>query len=57
MATLQQGVTSGQFTPETHVWRQGMANWVPAGTVPELQSLFAPPPPPATPPPFGEEGG
>ena len=39
---------------ETYVWKVGMANWVPAGQVPELIGLFnaratfdAPPPPPA----------
>jgi hypothetical protein len=54
---LKQGIESGQFTPETNVWKQGMQSWLPAGQVPELQPLFqgAPPPPPGgggeTPPP------
>jgi len=50
---LQQMVQGGQLTKETHVWKQGMAEWALAGTVEELSSLFAavPPPPPASPGP------
>lgn len=48
-ATLKQFVPTGQLTPQTLVWQQGMAAWTPAGQVPELQSLFAPAAP-ATPP-------
>lgn len=55
MATLQQHVAGGQVTRESMVWKQGMANWLPAGQVPELGNLFGPPPLPpsggATPPP------
>lgn len=49
--TLQKLVPTGQLTPQTLVWKQGMAAWTPAGEVPELQSLFAPatPPPPQMP--------
>ncbi|MDE6689879.1 MAG: DUF4339 domain-containing protein, partial [Prevotella sp.] len=49
--TLQKLVPTGQLTPQTLVWKQGMAAWTPAEQVPELQSLFAPatPPPPQTP--------
>jgi membrane protease subunit (stomatin/prohibitin family) len=45
---LQQMVQNGQFTPNTHVWKQGMAGWEIAGNVQELSSLFGavPPPPP-----------
>jgi len=57
---LSQGVQSGQFSKETPVWKQGMANWSPAGEVPELQSLFGPPAPPASPsagpPPYSPSG-
>ena len=53
---LQQGVGTGQFTRETMVWREGMAQWTAAGSVPELASLFGPPPFPGEgsggPPPF-----
>jgi hypothetical protein len=51
MNTLAQMAGAGQFNAQTMVWRQGMAVWQAAGTVPELSSLFAgaapPPPPPA----------
>lgn len=51
MQQLQQMAQSGQLTPQTYVWKQGMANWEFAGNVPELAILFAPPAPGATPPP------
>ena len=41
---LSQMVQSGQLLPETLVWKQGMPNWIPAGQVSELASLFAIPP-------------
>jgi len=45
---LQQMVQNGQLTPNTHVWKQGMAAWEVAGNVQELSNLFgAIPPPPA----------
>ncbi|MFP4430660.1 MAG: SPFH domain-containing protein [Spirochaetaceae bacterium] len=52
---VSQLVAGGQLTPETHVWKQGMAGWVPAANAPELGSLFdsatpAPSPPPPPPP-------
>jgi hypothetical protein len=37
------------LTRETLVWAQGMANWVPAGQVPDLAALFAHAPPPLPP--------
>ncbi len=51
---LQQLVQNGQLTPQTLVWKQGMAGWEQAGSVAELASLFAPPVPGggATPPPM-----
>lgn len=54
MQQLQQMAQSGQLTPQTYVWKQGMANWEFAGNVQELSSLFAstcPPPPPGMPNP------
>lgn len=53
MQQLQQMAQSGQLTPQTYVWKQGMANWDFVCNVPELASLFAapgtpPPPPPPT---------
>ena len=53
MQQLQQMVQSGQLTPQTYVWKQGMANWDFVCNIPELASLFTapgtpPPPPPPT---------
>ena len=45
IATLQQMVASGQLTAASLVWKNGMAQWTPAGTVSELQHLFPPAPP------------
>lgn len=50
---LQQMVQSGQLTKDTHVWKQGMAEWALAGTIEELSSLFAAVPPPPPPAPSG----
>lgn len=47
--TMRQWAAAGQFRPDAMVWRPGMAGWLPAGQVPELQGVFAaatPPPPP-----------
>lgn len=41
---------NGQITDKTLAWQQGMAAWLPAGQVPELQALFAPAIPVALPP-------
>jgi len=46
MAALAAHVKSGKLTRKSLVWKTGMANWVAADTVPELQSLFAEVPPP-----------
>src|SRR5438552_3007549 len=46
MNTLAAKARDGSVTRETLVWRQGMAEWMAAGTVPALQSLFAGSPPP-----------
>lgn len=50
MEELQRQAQSGQLTRATLVWTQGMANWMAAGEVAELNALFAnlPPPLPAT---------
>lgn len=42
-------VQSGQMTPQSYVWKQGMAQWELAGNVQELASLFAAPAPPPIP--------
>ena len=46
MAALAAQVKAGKITRKTLVWKPGMANWVAAETVPELQALFADVPPP-----------
>ncbi len=49
LSVLAQMVTSGQFTADSLVWKNGMAQWAKAGTVDELKNLFAngmPPIPP-----------
>lgn len=46
MATLQAKVRDGSLTRGTLVWKQGMASWAAAETVPELEALFAAGPPP-----------
>lgn len=46
---LKQMVTTGQFTVDSLVWKQGMAQWQKAGTIDELKAVFAnvmPPIPP-----------
>ncbi len=47
---FSQMLASGQVNAETMVWKEGMASWQPAGTVPELMSLFGGMPPPPPPP-------
>ena len=52
--TCKQFVPTGQLTPQTMVWEQGMAAWTPAGQVPKLAALFAPVAPSTPPmPPMG----
>lgn len=52
IATLTQMHSSGTLTKDSLVWKQGMSEWAKAGTVSELQLIFAsssamPPIPPA----------
>ncbi len=44
----QDQLLANGLTAQSNVWKQGMAGWQPANTVPELQSLLGsvPPPPP-----------
>ena len=51
MPTLQQMAQAGQLTPQTYVWKQGMANWAFAKDITELAGLFSPPTPGSMPPP------
>ncbi|MEI6394650.1 MAG: SPFH domain-containing protein [Verrucomicrobiota bacterium] len=50
VVVLQQMMRVGAFGVTTLVWRQGMAGWQAAGTVPDLVELFAPPTATAPPP-------
>jgi len=53
VSALADFVKAGQVTSDTLVWKQGMPNWITAGQVSELTSLFGqtPPPIPGGPPP------
>lgn len=46
MAALAAHIKAGKITRKSFVWQKGMANWVAAETVPELQGLLADVPPP-----------
>lgn len=48
---VKQFIQSGQLTPDTLVWKEGLAEWIPAKNT-EIQNLFdqgRPTPPPVTP--------
>jgi membrane protease subunit (stomatin/prohibitin family) len=45
MGALGQMVKSGGLTRDSLVWKQGMANWIAAGQVTELSTIFNVPPP------------
>jgi membrane protease subunit (stomatin/prohibitin family) len=50
-AAVQQLIRQQAITPDTLVWKQGMAQWAKAGTVSDVAVLFAtqsPPPPPVS---------
>jgi hypothetical protein len=51
MQQLQQMTQNGQLTLDSHVWKDGMANWEMARNVSELSSLFSNATPPPPPPP------
>ena len=55
---LRQMAASGQITPADLVWREGMANWQPMSSMPELGGAPAAPAPPAAPygQPYGAPG-
>ena len=46
---LKQMVTTGQFTVDSLVWKQGMTQWQKAGTIDELKEVFANAMPPIPP--------
>jgi hypothetical protein len=43
---LRELISSGKFTRDTLVWKQGMPGWDKAGNVPEVADLFGAAPPP-----------
>ncbi|APV48370.1 antifreeze protein [Betaproteobacteria bacterium GR16-43] len=49
LGSLQQQVASGSLKRDSLVWRNGMAQWMKASDVAELQGLFAGMPPPVPP--------
>jgi membrane protease subunit (stomatin/prohibitin family) len=49
LATLTAKLRSGEISRSTLVWKNGMASWAAADSVPELASLFASAPPPLPP--------
>jgi membrane protease subunit (stomatin/prohibitin family) len=53
VADLPARIASGELTPDTLVWREGMTEWARAGDVAEVNATFpaTPPPLPPTPPP------
>lgn len=48
---VQSYITSGQMKQQDLVWKNGMANWASADSVPEIAALFGPPTPPPPPVP------
>ncbi len=46
LAALEAKVREGKLTHNTLVWKPGLANWVTAGSMPELASILANVPPP-----------
>jgi uncharacterized membrane protein len=50
-AALLALLNNGTLTPETTVWKEGMANWVPMRTVPELAGAIPPSASPRSAPP------
>jgi hypothetical protein len=48
-AQLAQQAAAGQLRPDLLVWKAGMAQWTPAGQVPEIAPLFGSVPPPLPP--------
>ena len=49
LSALTQMVAAGQFTADSLVWKNGMAQWAKAGTVDELKGLFVNAMPPIPP--------
>lgn len=52
-AEMQSKLAAGEISPTDLVWKEGMADWLPAGQVVELRALLAPPPAPVETPEAG----
>ena len=50
-ARLQALLTNGSLSPDTYVWKEGMANWLAAKSLPEFASCRPASPPPMPPVP------
>ena len=46
LSEIEAAISAGTLTPATLVWQDGMADWVPAETVPAIDALFPTAPPP-----------
>jgi hypothetical protein len=46
---LKQMAGQGQINKDTLVWKQGMAQWSPAGSQPDISNIFGAVPPPLPP--------
>ena len=49
-AEMESKLKAGEVASTDLVWKEGMADWLPAGKVPEFQVLLSPPEPPAASP-------
>jgi hypothetical protein len=47
---LAAAIREGRVQADTPIWCAGMSDWLPAGRVAAVESLFQPPPPPAAAP-------
>lgn len=52
LTTMSQMAANRQITPDTYVWRPGMAQWQQAAQCPELSGFFTTPPPTPSAPPM-----
>lgn len=52
-AEMESKLKAGEIASTDLVWKEGMADWLPAGKVPEIQALLSPPAPPSE-PSYGE---
>lgn len=50
-AEMESKLKAGEIATNDLVWKEGMADWLPAGKVAELQAVLSPPVPASEPPP------